>query len=199
VKRGLFILDNILGTPAPPAPPAVPDLEESEKDFKDREPTLREVLEIHRQKPLCNACHSRMDPLGLGLENFNALGIFREKERGQPLDTGGTLLTGETFNDVRSLKKVLRNDHRTDFYRCLAEKLLTYAVGRGVEATDVESIDRIVASLEKEGGKFSALLTGVIESPPFQKRRRFVKENENNGRPLKTSETGEPRPKGNQP
>ncbi|MFO0907435.1 MAG: DUF1592 domain-containing protein [Isosphaeraceae bacterium] len=171
VKRGLFILDNILGTPAPPAPPDVPQLEEAEKGFKDREPTLREVLEIHRAKPLCNACHSRMDPLGLAFENFNAMGLYRKTERGQALDTGGTLLTGESFDSVKALKRVILERHRGDFYRCLTEKLLTYAIGRGVEATDVEAVDRIVARLESEEGKFSALLAGVIDSAPFQRRR----------------------------
>ncbi|MGE3817947.1 MAG: DUF1592 domain-containing protein, partial [Isosphaeraceae bacterium] len=181
VKRGLFLLENILGTPPPPAPPSVPDLEESEKGFQDREPTLREVLELHRSKPLCNACHSRMDPLGFGLENFNALGLWRDKERGQPLDTAGTLISGETFNDVKALKTILKERHRDEFYRCLAEKLLTYAIGRGVEPSDVESIDRIVHRIEAEDGKFSALLHGVIESSPFQKRRKFVKEEESVG------------------
>jgi mono/diheme cytochrome c family protein len=171
VKRGLFILDNILGTPAPPPPPAIAPLEDSEKAFTDREPTLREVLEIHRSKPLCNSCHSRMDPLGLALENFNAMGMWREKERNQPLDTAGKLITGEPFTGVRDLKRVLKNERRSDFYRCLTEKMLTYALGRGLESSDVESVDRIVERLEADQGKFSALLTGVIESAPFQKRR----------------------------
>ncbi|MDR3638426.1 MAG: DUF1592 domain-containing protein [Isosphaeraceae bacterium] len=171
VKRGLFVLDNILGTPAPPPPPDVPQLEEAEKTFKNREPTLREVLEIHRSKALCNSCHSRMDPLGLALENFNALGMWRDKERGQPLDAGGRLITGETFEGIRALKQVLKEKHRSDFYRCLTEKLLTYALGRGLEYDDVETVDRIVARLEQENGRFSALLTGLIESAPFQKRR----------------------------
>jgi hypothetical protein len=171
VKRGLFVLDNLLGTPAPPPPPDVPQLEEAEKSFKDREPTLREILQIHRDKPLCSACHARMDPLGLALENFNAMGMWREKERGQALDSGGKLITGESFDGVRALKRVLKEDHRADFYRCLTEKLLTYALGRGLEPSDVESVDRIIARLERENGRFNALLLGVIESTPFQKRR----------------------------
>jgi hypothetical protein len=174
VKRGLFLLDNILGTPPPPPPPDLPLLEESEKGFKDKEPSLREVLAVHRAKPLCSSCHSRMDPLGLALENFNAMGMWREKERGQPLDTEGTLITGEPFKDVRDLKRILKNERRLDFYRCLTEKLLTYALGRGLEYYDVETVDRIVDRLEREGGRFSALLTGVIESAPFQKRRNVT-------------------------
>ena len=102
VKRGLFVLDNILGTPAPPPPMAVAPLEEADKEFQGREPTLREALEIHRAKPLCNACHARMDPIGLAFENFNALGHFREKERGQAIDAGGKLLSGESFEGVRA-------------------------------------------------------------------------------------------------
>lgn len=200
VKRGLFLLENILGTPPPPAPPSVPDLEESEKGFVDREPTLREVLTLHRSQPLCNACHSRMDPLGLGLENFNALGLWRDKERGQPLDTGGTLISGETFNDVRALKSILKENHRTDFYRCLTEKLLTYAIGRGVEPADVESVDRIVGRIEAEGGKFSALLHGIIESSPFQKRRKSVKEEvEGTGDPATAAGPGRTPPSGASP
>ena len=171
VKRGQFILDNILGTPAPPPPAVVPALEESKKDFKGREPTGRELLAIHRAKPLCNSCHARMDPLGLALENFNALGIWRDKERGQPIDSSGQLISGEPFHDVRELKRILKERHRLDFYRCLTEKLLTYALGRGLDYNDVETVDRIVERLDRDEGRFSALLMGVIESAPFQKRR----------------------------
>ena len=174
VKRGLFVLDNFLGTPPPPPPPDIPNLEESEKEFKGRQPTLREALELHRAKPLCSSCHNRMDPLGLALENFNALGMWREKERGQTIDAAGKLITGETFHDIRDVKRVLATTHRRDFYRCLSEKLLTYALGRGLEYYDVQTTDRLVESLDRENGRFSALLTGIIESAPFQKRRNSV-------------------------
>ena len=171
VKRGVFILDNILGTPTPPPPPDIPELEEAEKGFGDREPTMREVMEIHRSNALCSSCHSRMDPLGLALENFNAMGMWRERERNQPIDSAGRLASGETFDGVRALKRVLKDDRRQDFYRCLTEKMLTYALGRGMEYNDVETVDQIVGRLEKADGRFSALLTGVIESAAFQKRR----------------------------
>jgi hypothetical protein len=174
VKRGLFILDNILGTPPPPPPGNVPPLEESDKEIENRRPTLREVLTIHREKPLCNSCHNRMDPLGLALENFNALGMWREKERGQPIDAAGKLITGESFQGIRDVKRVLATEHRTDFYRCLTEKLLTYALGRGLDYYDVHTVDQIVERLEREQGRFSAALMGVIESAPFQKRRNHV-------------------------
>jgi hypothetical protein len=112
-----------------------------------------------------------MDPLGLGLENFNALGMYRDKERGQPIDAGGKLISGETFKNVRELKHILKDSRRRDFYTCLTEKFLTYALGRGPEYFDVEAVDRIVEQLERDQGRFSTLLMGVIESAPFQKRR----------------------------
>jgi hypothetical protein len=172
VKRGQFILDNLLGSPAPPPPAVVPALEDSKKEFKGREPTVRELMALHRSKPLCSSCHARMDPLGLALENFNALGLWRDKERGQPIDATGQLITGESFRDVRDFKHIIKEQHRLDFYRCLTEKLLTYALGRGLDYNDVETVDRIVEQLDREGGRFSALLMGVIESAPFQKVRR---------------------------
>jgi hypothetical protein len=171
VKRGLFILDNLLGTPAPPPPEVVPQLEESEKAIEGHEPTLREVLELHRSKPLCAACHARMDPLGLALEEFNAMGMHRTMERGLPIEGGGQLITGERFQNIRELKKVLTDSRRGDFYRCLTEKLMTYALGRGLEASDVETVDQIVDRLEKNDGRFSGLLMGIVESAPFQKLR----------------------------
>jgi hypothetical protein len=171
VKRGQFILENILGMPTPPPPADVPALEESEKGLGDHEPTVREALQIHRDQALCRSCHARMDPLGFSLENFNPMGMWREKERGQGIDASGQLITGESFHDVRDLKKILTEKHRTDFYRCLTEKVLTYALGRGLEYYDVETVDRIVERLEKNDGRFSSLLSGVIESTPFQERR----------------------------
>jgi hypothetical protein len=99
------------------------------------------------------------------------MGIWREKERNQTIDAAGTLITGESFQSVRELKHILTHEHRPDFYRCLTEKLLTYALGRGTEYYDVETVDQIVQRLDREDGRFSALLTGVIESAPFQKMR----------------------------
>jgi len=174
VKRGLFILDNILGLPPPPPPPDIPNLEDSEKPVEGRQPTLRETLAVHREKRLCASCHNRMDPLGLALENFNALGMWRDKERGQTIDASGRLITGEEFKDIREVKRALVGGHRMDFYRCLTEKLLTYALGRGLEYYDVETVDQIVARLDKAEGRFAALLMGVVESAPFQKRRNTV-------------------------
>jgi hypothetical protein len=112
-----------------------------------------------------------MDPLGLAFENFNALGRWRDTERGNPLDAKGQLITGESFDDIRQLKKVLVTSRRHDFYCCLTEKLLTYALGRGLEYHDVEAVDRIVERLAANEGRASVLLTGIIESVPFQRTR----------------------------
>ena len=171
VKRGLFVLDNILGTPAPPPPNAVPPLEAAAGTVADHPASLREALDIHRKDPLCAGCHARFDPLGLALENFNAIGMWRDTEHDRPIDTAGTLLTGEQFQTIRDLKKVLKNEHKFDFYRCLTEKLLTYATGRGLEYYDEPTVDAIVRRLDAEDGRFSVLLRGVVESAPFQQQR----------------------------
>ncbi|HEV3007352.1 MAG TPA: DUF1592 domain-containing protein [Pirellulales bacterium] len=171
VKRGLFILDNLLGMPPPPPPPNIPPLEEATKQISGRTPSLREALELHRTRPLCSSCHDRMDPLGLGLENFNALGLYRESRPDRPIDAAGQLMTGESFADVRALKRILANERRADFYRCVTEKLLTYALGRGLDYHDAHTVDMIAERVEQAGGRFSALLLGTIESAPFQKSR----------------------------
>jgi hypothetical protein len=114
-----------------------------------------------------------MDPLGLALDNFNALGMWREQEHGKPIDATGTLITGESFTNIVELKKILLTRHYKDFYRILTEKMLTYALGRGLEYYDVESVDQIVERLEKNDGHFMALLMGVIESAPFEYRRNI--------------------------
>lgn len=170
VNRGLFVLDNILGTPAPPAPPDVPELEEVAKEF-DRNATMRQLMEVHREKPLCASCHERMDPIGLALENFNAIGQWRDREDGKEIDSAGKLVTGEAFSNVMELKKILTTSRKEDFYRCLTEKLLTYALGRGVEYYDAPSVEAIIAQTVKQGGGLKDLVYAITESVPFQKRR----------------------------
>ena len=128
----------------------------------------------HREDALCASCHNRMDPLGLALENFNALGQWRTQEFGQPIDPSGQLATGEAFADIRDLKRILATSHKREFYSCLTEKLLIYAVGRGMEYSDVPTVDKIVADMERNGGSFSSLLMGVIQSAPFQQQRTIV-------------------------
>ena len=112
-----------------------------------------------------------MDPIGLGLENFNAIGQFRSMQAGQLIDSSGTLMTGEKFSDITDLKKVLADQRRDDFYRCLSEKILTYAIGRGPEYFDAVTIDSLLRQLKKGDGTLKDLVTAIIGSAPFQKRR----------------------------
>lgn len=169
VKRGLFILENILGTPAPPAPPNVPDLERSHKPGAAM--TMRELMAVHRERPLCASCHARMDPLGLALENFTPLGTYRDKDSGKAIDTAGQLITGEKFTGIEDLSQVLATSRSNDFYRCLTEKLLTYAIGRGLEYYDTVTVDNITEALVANKGAMRTLVYGIVESAPFQKRR----------------------------
>ncbi|MCB1204318.1 MAG: DUF1592 domain-containing protein [Verrucomicrobiae bacterium] len=170
VKRGLFVLENFLATPAPPAVPDVPPLEASAKGDKKNLP-LRDLLKIHAEQKLCASCHARMDPIGLALENYNAIGVWRDEDKGQPIETSGQLMTGETFGNARELSEILATARKEDFHRALAEKIMTYAVGRGIEYFDAPTIDKIVSDAEKNGGTLREILYGVIESAPFQKRR----------------------------
>ncbi len=171
VKRGVFLLENILGTPPAAPPPNIPALEDAASPEELAKMTLRETLALHRENPLCSSCHERMDPLGLALENFNAMGRWRDAELNQPILTGGQLVTGEKFTSVQELKHILATDRLRDFYTCFSEKLLIYALGRGLEYYDIATIDQMVAALESSGGKPSALFRALIHSTPFQKTR----------------------------
>jgi len=169
VKRGRFILDNILGTPSPPAPPEVPALEESLVGAT-RTLSRREQLERHREDPECASCHDRMDPLGLGLENFDAIGRWRETRAGEPIDSRGKLVSGEEFSGIRQLRQILGNKRRL-FYRCLTRKIMIYAIGRGIEYTDTPVIEDIVEATIDGNGRFSTMLLGIVQSAQFQSRR----------------------------
>lgn len=171
VKRGVFILENILGTPPAAPPPNIPSLEDIIDPDELNALSLRETLALHREDPLCSSCHERMDPLGLALENFNAMGIWRESELSQPIDMAGQLVTGETFDSIQEFKQVLANERLNDFYYCFSEKLLTYALGRGLEYYDVQTIDQLVETLKSSDGRPSALFRAVVLSAPFQKTR----------------------------
>jgi mono/diheme cytochrome c family protein len=170
VKRGLFVLENLLGTPTPPPPPNVPQLDDARKR-KGKKLTMRQIMEAHRRDPLCSSCHARMDPLGLALEDYNALGVWRDREDGKPIVTAGQLITGEKFAGARELAQVIATQRRTDYYRCLAEKMLTYAIGRGVDYHDAPAIDRLVDSMNRDGGKMQSLILELVSSAPFQMRR----------------------------
>jgi hypothetical protein len=113
-----------------------------------------------------------MDPLGLALENFNALGQYRTEEMGKPIDAAGTLETGEKFTNIGELKKILVEKRRSDVFRCVSEKMMTYALGRAIEYTDAHTVDEFVAELEANGGRLSSLVHGIVHSNAFQRTRR---------------------------
>ena len=167
VKRGKWVLENILATPPPPPPPNVPPLEAGEKLVG----TLRHRMEQHRENAMCASCHDRMDPIGFAFEHFDAVGSFRERDGSDPVEPSGVLPTGEKFADHRDLNRLIVTTHRADFLRCLAEKMLTYATGRGLEYYDKPTIAGIIRSMDARGNRFSALIEAVVHSAPFQQRR----------------------------
>ncbi|MFN0103451.1 MAG: DUF1592 domain-containing protein [Bryobacteraceae bacterium] len=167
VLRGKWILENLLNAPPPPPPPAVPSLDDTKVG---ESASLRQQLEQHRKSPACASCHSRMDPLGFGLENFDAVGGWRTMDGKFPVDAAGTLPNGKTFSGPAELKANLR-DSRDDFVRGLTDKLLTYALGRGLERPDRLVIANIASKLPAHNYKFSALVQNIVESLPFQQRR----------------------------
>ena len=171
VKRGKWILDEILGAPPLPPPPNVPELNEASKNRPDAKTlTLRQRLELHRADPQCFGCHRRMDVLGLGLENFDAIGRWREKDGPKAIDPSGTLPTGESFSSPGGLKKILAGC-KEDFARTLAEKMFVYAPGRTLERGDRREIKRAIEDLKKGDYRFSALVESVVSGYPFRYRR----------------------------
>lgn len=183
VKRGLFVLENLLGVPSPPAPPDVPELAESATG-EMASASLREILTRHREDVACASCHQRMDPLGLAFENYNAIGqyvdaTFPPREDWKqtlddaplPVDASGTLMTGESFDNVEQMVDILANERRQDFYRCLAEKWLVFAIGRGMTYRDTTTIDHIVAELNQRGGSARGLIGAIVRSAAFSHMR----------------------------
>jgi hypothetical protein len=166
VKRGKWILENILGTPPPPPAPDAPEL----PPVGQLKGTLRQQMEQHRQNPSCAVCHAKLDPLGFGLENFDAIGAWRTTDNKQPIDASGVLPGGEQFNGPAELRQVLLGK-ADQFRRCFAEKLLTYALGRGLEYYDKCAVDEIVAATKAQQDRFSALVLAIVKSDPFQKRK----------------------------
>ncbi len=167
VKRGKWILENILNAPPPPPPPDVPELEEKQAELRG---TLRQRMEQHRTNVLCASCHQRMDPLGFGFENFDGVGAWRTHEGKFPIDASGVLPGGQKFKGPRELVAILKA-REGDFRRCLAEKMLTYALGRGLEAYDRCALDDIGAAVVRGQNRFSSLVLAVVKSDPFQKRK----------------------------
>ncbi len=165
VKRGKFVLEQVLNTPPPPPPENVPELE----DQNELKGTLRQIMEQHRANAVCASCHKRMDPLGFAFENFDPVGVWRDKESGADVDASGELPDGKTFKGPDGLKQILRQNNSL-FSRCLSEKMLTYALGRGLEPYDRRAVDKIVQAVANNDYRFATLISEIIKSDVFQMR-----------------------------
>ncbi len=168
VLRGKWVLENILGSPPPPPPPNVPSLDAGTKSPVAQ--TLRERMEQHRHNPVCASCHTRMDPIGFALENFDAIGRWRTTDGGKPIDPSGTLADGSKVGGSADLRRVLAG-HRREFTVTVIEKMLTYALGRGVELTDMPAVRAIERDAAAHEYRWSSIILGVARSVPFQMRR----------------------------
>jgi hypothetical protein len=169
VKRGKFVLENLLGSPPPPPPADVPLLDDAERQLTG---TLRQRMEQHRTNPTCAACHKLMDPIGFAMENFDAVGRYRTTDGDDPIDPSGELPSGEPFAGLDELRDVLVHRKRDEFAKCLVEKTLVYALGRGLEYYDQCAVNELRAALEQDDYRFSRLVLEVVNSDPFQKRAR---------------------------
>jgi hypothetical protein len=167
VLRGKWVLENLLGSPPPPPPPNVPALEAKDKS---KPVTMRQMIEQHRDNPACSGCHSIMDPLGFALENFDAIGKWRTTDAYVPVDASGKLPDGTEFVGVVELRKLLTSDP-DQFVHTVAEKLLTYALGREVQYFDMPAVRGILREAQSNEYRWSSLILGVIKSAPFQMRR----------------------------
>jgi hypothetical protein len=170
VKRGQWILETILGAPAPPPPPNVPDLEATAARTEAGPRTLRERLEQHRADVKCAGCHRRMDTLGLGLEHFDAIGRWRDKEEGLPIDASGVLPSGQSFRTPTELKSILAGE-REAFARTLTQKMFVYALGRSLAPADRREVNAVRDRLLASDYRVLALIRGIIHSYPFQYRK----------------------------
>jgi hypothetical protein len=165
--RGKYILNNLLGTPPPPPPPDVPALDDSKVGS---DVSLRKQLEAHRANPVCASCHSKMDVLGFGLENYDALGKWRTEDGKFPIDVGGTMPSGKSFKTAAEMREVLL-DSMPEVTHCLIDKIMTYALGRGMQTYDKHSLDQIQRAVTADGYHFQTLIHEVVTSLPFQSRR----------------------------
>jgi hypothetical protein len=169
VLRGKWLLENILGTPPPPPPPDVPAL--SDKGADGQRQSVRERLETHRQNPACATCHAQMDPLGFALERFDAVGALRTRDDGNtPIDVSGSLPDGQKFEGLDGLRSVLVA-RQEQFVGTVAERLMAYALGRGIEYYDRPTLRRIVRDASRDGFRWSSVVIGIVSSTPFQMRR----------------------------
>ena len=173
VIRGKWILEQLLGTPPPPPPPDVPALAEQKQI--DQAASLRQRFEQHRSAAECAGCHAKMDPLGFALENFDATGRWRDTDGKFPIDASGKLANGTAFSGPRDLKRVIKANK--NFVRSITQNMMIYALGRGLEYYDRCAADAVIADAAKQGNKFSALVTGIVTSDPFLKRKPEVARN----------------------
>ncbi len=167
VLRGKWILENVLNTPPPPPPPGVGSIDANGGIVTG---TMRQQMEKHRANPMCASCHTRMDPLGFALENYNAIGQWRTHDGAAPVDASGVLPDGKSFNGPAELKAILASN-RQAFAECLTEKLFIYALGRGLEDYDRPATKQIVSGLAANDYRFSSLITGIVDSVPFRMGR----------------------------
>jgi hypothetical protein len=168
VKRGKWILENILGEPPPDPPANVPQLSEDRRAALSA--SLRERMEEHRRNPNCAVCHRKMDAMGFAMENFNAVGAWRTEDGKFKIDPSGELPDGQGFDGPAALRKILMTTARDDFARCLTQKMLTFALGRGLERYDHCAVDKMIKSLADNDFRFSTLVLEIAHSDPFQKR-----------------------------
>jgi len=169
VLRGKWVLENLLGTPPPPPPPNIPDLVERDQDGQAF--SMREAMEQHRANPACATCHNVMDPLGFALENFDGIGSWRTTDAGDPIDSSGVLPDGTPFRGPAELQRVLLESKSEQFVATATERLLTYALGRGVESYDAPAIRSIIREAAPKNYRWSSLILGIVKSTPFQMRR----------------------------
>jgi hypothetical protein len=167
VLRGKWVLENILGAPAPPPPPNAGGLPAD--DAPSEGLTFRQRLEKHRDKPQCASCHARMDPIGFGLENFDGIGQWRTEIAGRPVDSAGVLATGEKFSGPVELKKLMLA-RKDAFVRNLVEKMLSYALGRGLESYDIPAVRKITEAVARDDYRSQTLVREIVRSYPFRYR-----------------------------
>jgi hypothetical protein len=171
VLRGKYMLENVFGTPPPPPPPDVPKLDEATVGVAK---SLRQQMEQHRSDAVCASCHSKMDVLGVGMENYDAIGRWRTTDGKFPIDSTGSFPNGKSFAGPAEMKALLRDDIE-EFTRTLADKMMTYALGRGLEPFDRRTVKEVVKETAARDYKFQALILAVTHSPAFQERRGEIK------------------------